>query len=239
MITKFINWLEKQLGSIYVWGGQGEIEFNDDWIKKMETSDKNAQRAIALYKKRKNEGKDPIAAYDCSGLIVRFLLDNDLIQSDMSSSSLYSICDSIKRSQLKKGDFVFRHNGTAIHHVGVYVGDSMVIHAKGRDVGVVLEHIDVNGEEYWNRYARFDFSEEEKKTFPTIYLNKKGKAVRICQIMLNELGFICGNIDGVFGAKTQFAVKKFQEEKNLTVDGIVGEKTWNSIISEFFGGLNS
>lgn len=154
MINKFIEWLKKQVGSIYVWGGQGEIAFNEDWIKKMETNEKNAQRAITLFKKRVKEGADYIAAYDCSGLVVRFLLDNDIIQSDMTAHGIFSVCEQIKRGSLRAGDFVFRHNGTKIHHIGVYIGGDTVIHAKGRDVGVVMEHIDVNGEDYWNRFAR-------------------------------------------------------------------------------------
>ena len=169
MITKFIEWLKKQIGSVYVWGGQGEVAFNEDWIRKMETSDKNADRAIAFYNKQQRLGLDPIAAYDCSGLIVRFLIDNNIIQNDMSASGLYAIGSKLLRDEIKAGDLVFRHNGTCIHHVGVYIGDGMVIHAKGRDVGVVMEHLETNGEEYWNRYARIKGLEKKaEEHFPRL-----------------------------------------------------------------------
>ncbi len=37
-------------------------------------------------------------------------------------------------------------------------------------------------------------------------------------------------MDGIFGAKTEAAVRKFQEVFNLTVDGIVGPATWYAIV---------
>src|SRR5690606_17297969 len=45
------------------------------------------------------------------------------------------------------------------------------------------------------------------------------------QKRLNELGYNCGKADGIFGANTESAVKKFQKAKGLSVDGIVGQKT--------------
>ncbi|NLB62408.1 MAG: C40 family peptidase, partial [Clostridiales bacterium] len=122
MINKFIDWLKKQVGSIYVWGAQGEVGFNEEWIKKCETSESNAKRAIAFFNKQLNKGMLDVAAYDCSGLIVRFFLDNDIVQSDMSARGLFSFCKEIKQQDLRAGDLVFRHNGDKIHHVGVYIG---------------------------------------------------------------------------------------------------------------------
>ena len=37
-------------------------------------------------------------------------------------------------------------------------------------------------------------------------------------------------IDGIFGVNTEKAVKKFQNNRNLKVDGIVGKKTWPYLI---------
>jgi peptidoglycan hydrolase-like protein with peptidoglycan-binding domain len=61
---------------------------------------------------------------------------------------------------------------------------------------------------------------------------KKGStepAVRDLQEALAELGVDPGPIDGVFGAKTESAVKTFQQAKEITVDGIVGLITWRNI----------
>ena len=38
-----------------------------------------------------------------------------------------------------------------MYHVGIYMGDGTVVHAKGRDDGVVRENISKAG---WNRFGR-------------------------------------------------------------------------------------
>ncbi|MBQ2985696.1 MAG: C40 family peptidase [Clostridia bacterium] len=152
---KFIDYLHAQVGCIYVWGAQGEKDITEAWIRKKETSDVNAKRAISLWKKRIAQGMENIAAYDCSGLIMRFLIDEGLYKSDMSSRGLYSAAQKLdRRTELMPGDLVFRHNGERIHHVGVFVGNGMVIESKGRDDGVVLRLMDASGKSYWNRYGR-------------------------------------------------------------------------------------
>ena len=42
---------------------------------------------------------------------------------------------------------------------------------------------------------------------------------------LKELGYYNGAIDGIFGSQTIQAVKNFQRDYGLTVDGIVGRNT--------------
>ena len=39
--------------------------------------------------------------------------------------------------------------------------------------------------------------------------------------------------DGIFGVITEFAVKAFQRDHNLVVDGIVGDQTWASLFAPF------
>lgn len=55
-----------------------------------------------------------------------------------------------------------------------------------------------------------------------------GSDVIIIQKILVAQGYDIGStgIDGVYGKKTEAAVKKFQSERGLVVDGIVGVKTW-------------
>ena len=54
---------------------------------------------------------------------------------------------------------------------------------------------------------------------------KKGNPVHLVQLLLNRVGYNL-NVDSSFGSKTYNAVKSFESKNLLTVDGIVGNKTW-------------
>ena len=60
----------------------------------------------------------------------------------------------------------------------------------------------------------------------------KGKEVEKIQRKLKKLGYYLGKIDGDFGGGTESAVKRFQRDNGLKVDGIVGEVTWNALFSK-------
>ncbi len=61
---------------------------------------------------------------------------------------------------------------------------------------------------------------------PMLYRGYTGDAVKTLQEKLNAKGYNCGNVDGIFGAKTYAAVTAFQKANSLGVDGIVGKLTW-------------
>ena len=57
----------------------------------------------------------------------------------------------------------------------------------------------------------------------------KGNEVKELQNKLNALGYDCGKADGIFGAKTEAAVKQYQKDTGLTVDGMAGPKTLEAL----------
>lgn len=59
-----------------------------------------------------------------------------------------------------------------------------------------------------------------------------GTAVKELQTMLKELSYYYGELTGNFGTLTTRAVRKFQDDNNLTVDGIAGTKTLNLLRSK-------
>ena len=63
-------------------------------------------------------------------------------------------------------------------------------------------------------------------------MGDKGVYVLVLQDALNTLGYNAGNIDGIFGQGTKNAVIRFQNDKNLTADGIVGCNTWRAITKQ-------
>ena len=87
-------------------------------------------------------------------------------------------------------------------------------------------------------YCTVDYDKESEAKTVMIELNQlekgsKGDNVKALQILLIGYGFDCGNYgaDGDFGSATNEAVRKYQKAKGLTVDGIVGEKTWKKILN--------
>lgn len=61
--------------------------------------------------------------------------------------------------------------------------------------------------------------------FSLSMLGSSGAEVREIQTRLKKWKYYDGKIDGIYGEKTKSAVKKFQKNNNLTVDGICGKKT--------------
>lgn len=64
---------------------------------------------------------------------------------------------------------------------------------------------------------------------PTIGPGATGEAVRRAQRALRRTPDLGLAVDGIFGSTTEAAVKKFQQGKGLTVDGIVGPLTWQAL----------
>lgn len=117
-------------------------------------------------------------------------------------------------------------------HTGLYVLNSHVIHCSGE-----VKYDTLTGGRKWAKFAipkglyswqelvklvKGDFNRMLKK-------GMSGDDVRDMQILLNSLGYECGTADGIFGAKTQTAVKAFQTDHGLTADGIAGQQTLEAL----------
>lgn len=239
---------EAARGSIYVWGAQGQRggQITEDWIRKMETSATNANRAISLWKK--NKGKyDPnmIGAFDCSGLIGACLNANGNAGFDDTADGYRNRCVSIDKGALQAGDLVFEYSNGKSGHVGVYIGGGKVIEARGRDYGVVETELNARN---WKKYGRPDFMYTDgnapatpsepactKKSFTLDHVVKKGSkeaVVGSIQNNLKAIGYDIGTagpngdgIDNNFGTKTDAAVRDVQKNGGVTVDGQVGKNT--------------
>ena len=217
-IDKFIEVLRTQTNrGIYVWGGNGEdlksMDAPKDWIKRHETSTANANRAIALYDRRVRDGVTEIRAFDCSGLIYWALNKLGLQSSDINSRGLYARCKPINKGDLRPGDMTFRHDGSKIFHVGVYMGNGNVIEGFGRDEGVIEHGIDAKGAVYWTHFGRFDLFEEGDNIMAVVLQHTspmmQGNDIKALQAALNGLGYDCGTADGKVGERTMAGIAAF------------------------------
>jgi peptidoglycan hydrolase-like protein with peptidoglycan-binding domain len=65
--------------------------------------------------------------------------------------------------------------------------------------------------------------------FPLVRKGDQQHPVQTLQHLLRARGQNL-TVDGIFGAKTDAAVRAFQQQKALAVDGIVGPNTWSALI---------
>ncbi len=71
--------------------------------------------------------------------------------------------------------------------------------------------------------------------YPTVRRNSKSTYVLILQDALNALGYSTGTLDGVFGSRTESALKAAQKAFGLTADGVCGCNTWKKLASAVVG----
>ena len=65
--------------------------------------------------------------------------------------------------------------------------------------------------------------------FPLVRKGDQNHPVKTLQYLLGARGHTV-TVDGIFGPKTDAAVRAFQQQKGLAVDGIVGPNTWGALI---------
>ena len=251
-LKDFLAYLQEQVTnhSIYVWGAQGQqgAAITEAWIRKRETTDKNAERAIAFWKKQCDLGFGSVLrAFDCSGLGVCFLLGRKLISYDHNANGLMGKCDKITKDKLRIGDFVFKVNsaGRATHIGYVANSDLNIIEAKGRDYGVTKsKHAST-----WNAFGRppfwteaelaevlgtatqqpveSDTSDATSFVFTRILKSGvQGDDVKELKRLLANAGYTGLTLtNGNFFSKTRVTVKKYQRDHGLVPDGKAGPLT--------------
>lgn len=137
---------------------------------------------------------------------------------------------------------VYRQADGKMQHTGVYTGDGMVVDARGHAYGVVQNKLEAYA---WTHYAILPGMDGEigedpgpvvpEITFrPTLRKNDAGNAVMTAQWLLMAHGYALPRYgtDGKYGDETIAAVKAFQRDKGLDVDGVVGPKTWAALLNE-------
>ena len=139
------------------------------------------------------------------------------------------------------GDPVFRRkleNGKwNRHHVGYYMGDGLVVEARGTQYGVVsnLDGGQGRGLTQWDETAHWkgmDYGEGvDIVSYPTLRRGDEGPDVKTLQALLNGWGYNL-DVDGKFGTKTENAVISFQSKMGLKVDGVCGDQTWQALTQE-------
>ena len=122
-------------------------------------------------------------------------------------------------------------------HVGVYIGNQMVIEERGHTYGTVMTKITERPWEKWLKHPFITYEEAKPEPqiittctaiLPILKRGIKDSSVKRLQAVLNTYGYDL-EIDGSFGGKTEAAVIEFQKSRKLKADGIVGAITWAAL----------
>lgn len=127
---------------------------------------------------------------------------------------------------------LFKQDGAKMSHTGLWLTNDLIIHCSG-----TVKEDRLPGNPLWTHFGlpvglysteylkEHGIDVDESKNVPTLRRGSTGANVRLLQNLLNAAGAKL-NVDGLFGKDTEAAVKAFQASNGLTVDGIVGPKTW-------------
>lgn len=164
----------------------------------------------------------------------------------------------IKTFDKVEGQLVFKGTAGTKTHVGIYSG-GYVYHAKGHKYGVVKTKFKATDWTYWAQCHLFaEIKKPQPTPTPTptpepqptpepikgdtvnielhlLKFGSKGNEVKTAQRLLTALGYKDNNgevlrIDGEIGSKTEFAIKQFQNDRKLLIDGEIGVNTWNALL---------
>lgn len=245
-LEDWLNYLEGRVNlDIYIYGGNGEkVVTLLPKIKELEIMDHtnaqaltNIDRLLTLLQKRLLQDINifDIRGVDCSGLAIYYLLKKKIITSDMTANGLYKLTKEngkeIPLEDVRAGDYLFDGSDSKKWHVGYAVSEKYAIESKDHDSGVVKTVI---ANRPWKYAVRPNWYEgvEPEPTKPVLTRElmlenpmMRGDDVEDAQTLLTGKGYDCGTPDGVFGKKTDKAVRTFQNDKGLTVDGIIGKIT--------------
>ena len=125
-------------------------------------------------------------------------------------------------------------------------GQELIAYLRGKyPKAVVMKHGDFNATDCPGKDFPFDALLEGSKglevkvesdsntagiTFPTVKKGSKDAFVLIVQTRLKNKNYTL-EADGIFGDVTEAKVKKHQKKRGLTADGVVGAKTWKTLLS--------
>lgn len=170
---------------------------------------------------------------------------------DINADQMIAVCSGVSTdfSKIQVGEVVWLSG-----HIGVYIGNGLAVECtpKWKD-GVQITAVHnigtksgYNGRN-WTKHGKLPYvtypaeittetttsnvAKTVKVELNILSKGSEGEQVKALQRMLYAMGYSIGSVDGVFGSKTEAAVRAYQKNKGLTVDGVVGQETWNELLN--------
>lgn len=170
--------------------------------------------------------------YDCRGFTHRCLLDAGIDIYGEGATTQWNT----KSNWLATGTTdclpdcvccIFKDKGGTKTHTGLHIDGGDIVHCSGE---VKTGKIDKSWTHWGIPAGLYDAVPEGRIiVMSTLKLGSKGENVMALQKNLYALGYDPGSFDGKFGQNTLAAVKRFQKDYGLKVDGLVGTMTQAAI----------
>lgn len=173
-LQEFVAIINSKLGEGYVYGGQNDQPLTKEALAALVKIFGRSHYYYTNYSAERWLGKE---YYDCSGLIVYALRKTGLIPmvADYTSHNIFhTLCTPISKGQLKTGDLCFNNTSSGIVHVGIYMGNNRVTHARGTFYGVVNTELFAS----FNTFGRLKFL---SANFPPIDISFEKSTKRISE----------------------------------------------------------
>ena len=195
--------------------------------------------------------------FDCKcGKCSRTLIDDKLVEYLQQIRSHFNTTVNIT-----SGYRCAEHNAAVggsskSNHTLGKAADIQVVGIAPEEVAKYAENIGIKGIGCYNNFVHIDtrttkyfwrgHSETPVITFQLLtannnkahnykkqYWGKKNSEVKVLQQLLIDKGYDLGvwGADGHYGNATYYAVRKFQKDKGLVVDGVCGELTWAALLA--------
>ena len=161
--------------------------------------------------------------------------------------------DVTKQVNLSNGSGMLRGDVllNTVHHTAMYCGNGKEVEASINELGKATggKPGDQTGKEIlirsyrnfpWNYVLRYDggsatpIQKQTTLTLTEIQKGSVGEVVRLLQAILKAMGYngsdgLPLDLDGDFGANTDYALKAYQNTIGLEADGVAGKQTWTKI----------
>ena len=98
----------------------------------------------------RSAGSDPSVGFDCSGFVSYVLTNSGLVNTGrLGAQGLYNVCAPVSKANAQPGDLIFfvgTYDTPGVSHVGIYVGDGVMIHC-----GDPIQYTSINSS-YWQQH---------------------------------------------------------------------------------------
>ena len=161
---------------------------------------------------------------------------------DLSADKMIGVCSDVGSnfSNVAVGEFLWMKG-----HCGIYVGNGQVVESTPKwKNGVQITSLSARK---WLKHGKLPYVEydgepiaKEASTVVVVHLSvlqkgSTGREVKTLQRLLKALGYKGSDgkvlaVDGDFGSNTDYALRAYQGNKRLSVDGVCGKNTWNMLL---------